>query len=263
MHRLELDIGRMARAFVLTCFCLLMVVPTISVQAQQPTPPPAPTLSPGAQTIIQTTTDAIDRYGILNVAMFVLLIAVVVIAVIAARSFIVPLINSNSTGNQQLILLVQQIASISQQGFKAQQDTAVAIQRMADAADRGTTVDERMAVVLNTLESKHDAHEDRVMQAKQINEYADQVIAPVKEVVDNTLESVKGIENKLDTLMTHEDFTEEIAKQLQPVRDDIAELRKTIEDRLLPTIEAVEAQPPEPVKDEPPTTPPVTPKPIE
>lgn len=216
---------------------LLLIFAPIPIQAQQaPNNPPVPTLSPGAQTIIQTTTSAIDRYGLLNVAMFILLIAVVLIAVVAARSFVVPLINANSAGNQQQVLLVQQLATISQQGFRAQQDTAVAIQRLADSADRARDVDERMANLMNTLESKRDSHEDRVTMAKQISEHAEEVVRPVKEVADNTLETVKEIENKLDTLMKRDDFTELIAVQLRPVRDDIAELRKTIEDRLLPSL---------------------------
>lgn len=241
---------------------LLLIFCFISpVQAQQaPTNPPVPTLSPGAQTIIQTTTNAIDRYGLLNVAMFILLIAVVLIAVVAARSFVVPLINANSAGNQQQVLLVQQLAAISQQGFRAQQDTAVAIQRLADSADRSRDFDERMANLMNTLESKRDSHEERVTMAKQISEHAEEVVRPVKEVADNTLETVMEIENKLDTLMKRDEFTDLIAVQLQPVRNDIAELRKTIEQQLLPTIRVVvvptEEVPPtnEPPKDDLPSS---------
>lgn len=218
---------------ILLIFCFIS-----PVQAQE-VPTPVPTLSPGAQTIIQQTTSAVDRYGIVNVVLFIILVVVLLVFL----RIVVPLLNANTAANQQ-------IAMMNQNSSKLQFDTVSVLQNIS-----GT-----LTTIVNTLESKQDAHEDRLTMTKSLREHADDAVAPVKEVADSTLETVKEIETKLETLLTHEVFTEEIAKQLQPVRDDIAELRKTIEQQLLPTIRVVvvppEEVPPttEPPKDDPPSS---------
>lgn len=216
---------------IIVILLLLLSAPPVIAQDSST---PVPTLSAGAQTVIQQTTQAVDRYGVITVALFVILLGVLALVL----RIVVPLLNSNTAANQQIALM-------NQNSSKLQFDTVAGLNTLGSSMGNLVGSLSQLATVVNGHESKTDAHEDRLAMADKINTHSDEAVKPVSEAAASTLETVKSIETKLDKLMTLDDFNDSIKDQMQPVREEIAELRRTIEERLLPVIQAVQLTPPQ------------------
>lgn len=207
MHLRELDIGRMCKAFVFTLFCLLLMVAPLRVQAQD-APTPVPTLSPGAQTIIQQTTNAVDRYGVITVSLFIVLVVVLGVFL----RIVVPLLNANTAANQQ-------IAMMNQNSSKLQFDTVNVLQNIS-----GT-----LTTIVNTLESKDDAHKDRLTMLEKSNDHADaqrDTTAKKLEAIDGKIDGViQTLEEARKEAMTKEDFDKSINPLVLKLDRAIEEMR--------------------------------------
>lgn len=232
MHLLELDIGRTVRAFVLTCFCLLMIVPTMTLQAQSATSTPSP-----ASTLVNDFNSLKDSIGVVGALLIGVVVVILAIFYLIARYYVSPMASSQTAKDQAIITMASQVSTAGAQ-------TATTLGQSAQLHSETATFMKGMLTQMNELQTRTEAEkQQQAIQANSnsardaINTHFDEVVAPVKQAVDNTLASVKSIEAKVDELMMIKGFSEE----LKDVRNDIAELRRTIEERLLPPLAPPEA----------------------
>lgn len=218
LHQYEFDVG-----------ALFMRV----WQAVQQPSTPAPNT-----TVVTEFSNAAQTIGVVGV----IAIIAMLIFLIAVGGFFVgmyrigkPLVDNISIANKRADDAAAELVRTTEANRIADARKLEIQEKTAAALDSVAGTGERTANILNGLETKQDAIEGRQSAVEAINTHTSEAITPVKEVADTTLASVKSIEEKVDKLMTREEFTE----QLRPVRDDIAELRRTIEVRLLPTLAPV------------------------
>lgn len=165
MHLSEIDVGRMVKAFILSCFCLLMIVPSISLRAQQATPTPAP------GDVAGQVASAVERVGGTNNAIQLLII---ILLLVFAWRIVVPLIQANTTAYQQ-------IATMNAQTVTSQ-------------AEISRTM-ERTGIVLTNLETKQEAEDGRDGAVETINKHTD-------ERLDATDKKIDGLDGKIDGVIS-------------------------------------------------------------
>lgn len=259
MKSLELDIGRMLKAFVLTCFCLLLIVPTISLQAQTPEPTPIP-LRPSSQELqaldsiakhleemsASSDTTANASTLILGGAFFVLMLVILIIVVWIARGGLNRVWDIITTERQRANTAEQSETTMRIQYDERDRQAAEYRTRTAEAQDRTAAAQERTANVLKEIPNREDANrqqkaiqDNNDQNTKAITAHVDEAVKPILEATetiieaaDNTLTTLQEVEKRLGQLATKAELTE----QLQPLRESVERLREAIEHQLLPSL---------------------------
>lgn len=249
MKRLEIDIGRTARAFVLTCFCLLMVVPTIAVQAQTAVPlPPGSGIDAG----IQTVTNSVDRLGITSfvtaIVAIIALVLVLLLFVAVYRYGASPLLGiikderlARAQDRQDRIDAENRRILAEKELTEYRERQAAAEERRLAAQEAGVKTQERLIAIMDEQENRKES------QAR-----TDGAVATIKA---NTEEAMTAAMSEVKTNLG------KIFDELDAIRKRFGDESPSLDDRFA-HIEALLKRILEAMPDEAPAPPPVTPVPV-
>ena len=223
---------------------ILLLIPFVSVHAQQQ-PTPIPSSNPSFVNDFNTLS---QQVGVINAVMIVVVIFTFIVTLAGVRYILLPILQSSTQKDQAVIAASTQLANTNAQNIASQRDVADVLGKVVKHMDEMETrveAEKRQQAIQDNSNAARDVINKHIDEAaKQVIGSVDEAVTPIQETVDNTLASVKSIEAKVETLMTKQEFTDE----LRPVRDDIAQLRKTIEERLLPIVPTSPPQPSAPIE---------------
>lgn len=145
------------------------------VSAQPSTPVPSV-----GTTAISEFKDASQTFGVLNVAMFALLVGGVILAVLAVKYVVLPLITANTQANQLITANQVQVTNALLEGVKAQQATAA--------------TNERSLQIMAQLETHEQAQQARGEVVKAVNHHTDEALRLQLEGIERLLtRALKGV----------------------------------------------------------------------
>lgn len=172
---------------------LLLCCAPVSAQPSTPVP------SVGT-TAISEFKDASQAFGVLNVAMFALLVGVVVLVVLAVRYIVLPLITANSQANQLITANQVQVTNALLEGVKAQQVIA--------------TTNERSLEVMAGMETKAEAGTRTDNAVTNINDHTDEgfriQLEDIRQLIHDAFKSVSQAQFRNEQRQSEEHETADL-----------------------------------------------------
>lgn len=233
MHLVELDTGRMLKAFVLTLFCLLLMIAPLTAQSQQA----SPTLPPVAASAITETKDVLQTFGIVNVVLLAIVVAVLAIAIIAAWKFVLPLIQSLTGAYQQMTTMNTNNVRMQSESAQAQaQASAQAASERAVHTNALQTLAEAYQAIKPALDDginriSEEQNTGRGDGVKAVNDHTtekvDELREPLTQAVAALTSASDNVKTATDTISKVVTSTE-LKAELKPILDMLDSLGESV-----------------------------------
>ncbi len=253
MHLLELDIGRMLKAFVLTFFSLLLMVSLFTVHAQASTPTPAPSTDEIERLTIlvtqllqkQSATDA----STVNTSVIIIglgMLGITLLQLVSVRTLVRPFLNFIDTNQKERDDALEKAAAAKKREDEAHE---ILLQRIeADSEkDKSSTrleiqrtdsIQELARVsktIVNDVETRTQSAERGEREVGKVNAHFDESVQPLNEGIGDIKNTLKDAIDKLDRVATREnlnEIVEPISKELRSVVQRVGDLEGAIREMI-------------------------------